>query len=321
MVNVEADVVAGKYLSDLAFANDVVYSMAYGDQPALILEQIEWAILNGFEVICAGKGTKYHKTFEDSTPETVWQHYGIKAKDALSSGMNPKMFNSFLTGDKSSIEMAAVANSSHLKVPDTGLNYPCINTNQIAKQLIPMESGGLLEKNRQLEVITSIDQNKKEIDNHLRWGVFLVFKGKNHYVKNCFSDYGMIVDNTGEYTALWRPYHYIGLELAQSIYSIALNKQATGYTKNYKADVAAIAKVNLYPGDILDGEGGYKVKGRLVSSSISYKKNLLPLGLSDNIKVIKPIAKNSFISFEDIENNLDREIIKAREYQFRLLEK
>ena len=156
--------------------------MAYGDQPALILEQIEWALLNGFEVICAGKGTKYHKTFEDSTPETVWQHYGIKAKDALSSGMNPKMFNSFLTGDKSSIEMAAVANSSHLKVPDTGLNYPCINTNQIAKQLIPMDSGGLLEKNRQLEVITSIDENKKEIDNHLRWGVFLVFKGKNKQI-------------------------------------------------------------------------------------------------------------------------------------------
>ena len=321
MVNVEADVVAGKYLSDLAFAKNVVYSMAYGDQPALILEQIEWALLNGFEVICAGKGTKYHKTFEDSTPETVWQHYGIKAKDALSSGMNPKMFNSFLTGDKSSIEMAAVANSSHLKVPDTGLNYPCININQIAKQLIPMESGGLLEKNRQLEVITSIDENKKEIDNHLRWGVFLVFKGKNNYVKNCFSDYGMIVDDTGEYTALWRPYHYIGLELAQSIYSIALNKQATGFTKSYKADVAAIAKVNLYPGDILDGEGGYKVKGKLVNSLISHKKNILPLGLSDNIKVIKPILKNSFISFNDIENNLNDEIIKAREYQFQLLEK
>jgi homoserine dehydrogenase len=321
MVNVEADVVAGKYLSDLAFANDVIYSMAYGDQPALILEQIEWALLNGFEVICAGKGTKYHKNFEDSTPETVWQHYGIKAKDALSSGMNPKMFNSFLTGDKSSIEMAAVANSSHLKVPDTGLNYPCINTNQIAKQLIPMESGGLLEKNRQLEVITSIDENKKEIDNHLRWGVFLVFKGKNNYVKNCFSDYGMIVDDTGEYTALWRPYHYIGLELAQSIYSIALNKQATGYTKSYKADVAAVAKVNLYPGDILDGEGGYKVKGKLVNSLISHKKNILPLGLSDNIKVIKPILKNSFISFDDVENNLNNEIIKAREYQFQLLEK
>ena len=129
----------------------------------------------------------------------------------------------------------------------------------------------------------------------------------------------MIVDNTGEFTALWRPYHYIGLELAQSIYSIALNKQATGHTKNYKADVAAIAKVNLYPGDILDGEGGYKVKGKLVSSLISYKKDLLPLGLSDNIKVIKPITKNSFISFDDIENNLDREIIEATEYQYQLL--
>ena len=68
-------------------------------------------------------------------------------------------------------------------------------------------------------------------------------------------------------------------------------------------------------------EISYKVKGKLVSSSKSYKKDLLPLGLSDNIKVIKPIAKNSFISFDDVENNLDREIIKAREYQFQLLEK
>ena len=319
MVNVEADVVAGKYLSDLAFANDVVYSMAYGDQPALILEQIEWALLNGFEVICAGKGTKYHKTFEDSTPETVWQHYGIKAKDAQSSGMNSKMFNSFLTGDKSSIEMAAVANSSHLKVPDTGLNYPCININQIAKQLIPMESGGLLEKNRQLEVITSIDENKKEIDNHLRWGVFLVFKGKNNYVKNCFNDYGMIVDDTGEYTALWRPFHYIGLELAQSIYSIALNKQATGFTKSYKADVAAIAKKDLKIGEKLDGEGGFCARGKLISSHKSKEDRILPLGLTDSAIIKKNIKKDELIKLTDVELQLPKEVIEAREYQYNLI--
>ena len=96
MVNVEADVLCGKYLSDLAKENNVICSMAYGDQPSLILEQIEWAKLNGFEVICAGKGTKYHPSFEYSTPETVWGHYGLtKERAENESGMNPKMFNSF----------------------------------------------------------------------------------------------------------------------------------------------------------------------------------------------------------------------------------
>ena len=109
LVNVEADITCGKYLSDLAKKNDVICSMAYGDQPSLILEQIEWARLNGFEVICAGKGTKYHPTFEYSTPDTVWGHYGLtKERAENESGMNPKMFNSFLCGDKSAIEMCAV---------------------------------------------------------------------------------------------------------------------------------------------------------------------------------------------------------------------
>ena len=81
MVNVEADVLCGKYLSDLAKENNVIYSMAYGDQPSLILEQIEWARLNGFFVTCAGKGTKYHPSFEYSTPKNVWDNYGITSED------------------------------------------------------------------------------------------------------------------------------------------------------------------------------------------------------------------------------------------------
>ena len=104
LVNVEADVTCGKYLSDLAKEHNVICSMAYGDQPSLIVEQVEWARLNGFEVTCAGKGTKYHPTFEYSTPDTVWGHYGLnKERAELESGMNPKMFNSFLCGDKSAI--------------------------------------------------------------------------------------------------------------------------------------------------------------------------------------------------------------------------
>ena len=320
LVNVEADITCGKYLSDLAFKNNVVCSMAYGDQPSLILEQIEWARLNGFEVTCAGKGTKYHPSFEYSTPETVWGHYGLtKERAENESGMNPKMFNSFLCGDKSAIEMCAVSNAADLKCPDNGLTFPAIGVYDIAKTMIPKSEGGVIDYDGQVEVISSIDLDKKDVPHDLRWGVYIVLKAQNEYVKNCFKDYGMVTDPSGNYSAIWRPYHYVGLELAQSIYSVALDNKATGFTKNYNADVAAIAKKDLKIGDKLDGEGGFCARGRLITSQKSKKENILPLGLSDNAIVKKNINKDELIKLSDVELNLPKEVIDAREYQYNLI--
>ena len=320
MVNVEADVLCGKYLSDLASKNNVIYSMAYGDQPSLILEQIEWAKLNGFEVVCAGKGTKYHPSFEYSTPETVWGHYGLtKERAENESGMNPKMFNSFLCGDKSAIEMCAVSNATGLKCPENGLTFPPIGVYDIAKKLIPKSEGGIIDHSGQVEVISSIDLNKIEIPNDLRWGVYIVIKAQNEYVKNCFKDYGMVTDSSGSYSAIWRPYHYIGLELAQSIYSIVLDNKATGYTKNFNAEIASVAKKDLKAGEKLDGEGGYCARGRLISSKRSKKERILPMGLTDDAILKKNIMKDEFISINDVELDLKKEIIDAREYQYSLI--
>ena len=320
LVNVEADVTCGKFLSDLAIKNNVVCSMAYGDQPSLIMEQIEWARLNGFQVICAGKGTKYHPTFEYSTPETVWEHYGLtKERAEIESGMNPKMFNSFLCGDKSAIEMCAVSNAADLKCPKDGLTFPPVGVYDIAKKLIPKDEGGLIDYIGQVEVISSIDLKKKDIANDLRWGVYIVIKAQNEYVKNCFKDYGMVTDNSGNYSAIWRPYHYIGLELAQSIYSISLDLKPTGFTKNYNSDVAAIAKKDLKTGEKLDGEGGFCARGKLISSQKSKEDRILPLGLTDSAIIKKNIKKDELIKLTDVELQLPKEVIEAREYQYNLI--
>ena len=320
LVNVEADITCGKYLSDIAKENGVICSMAYGDQPSLIIEQIEWARLNGFSVVCAGKGTKYHPTFEYSTPDTVWGHYGLtKERAEEESGMNPKMFNSFLCGDKSAIEMCAVSNAANLKCPINGLTFPPIGVYDIAKKLIPKQEGGLIDFNGQVEVISSIDLNKNDIPNDLRWGVYIVIKAKNEYVKNCFKDYGMVTDSSGNYSAIWRPYHYIGLELAQSIYSIALDNRATGFTKKYNADVASYAKKDLKIGDKLDGEGGFCARGKLITSQKSKDEKILPLGLTDNAILKKNINKDQVIRLEDVELNLPKEVIEARDYQYNLI--
>ena len=319
LVNVEADVTCGKYLADLAKENNVICSMAYGDQPSLIMEQIEWARLNGFSVVCAGKGTKYHPEFEYSTPDTVWGYYGIsKERAEIESGMNPKMFNSFLCGDKSAIEMCAVSNAANLKCPSNGLTFPPVGVYDIAKKLIPKKNGGLIDFDGQVEVISSIDLNQKDIPNDLRWGVYIVIKAQNQYVKNCFKDYGMVTDETGNYSAIWRPYHYIGLELAQSIYSIALDNKATGFTKNYNADVASYAKKDLKIGEKLDGEGGFCARGRLITSEKSKIEKILPLGLTDNAIVKRNVRKDEVIKIEDVELNLPKEVIEARNYQYNL---
>ena len=320
LVNVEADVTCGKYLSDLAKENNVICSMAYGDQPSLIVEQVEWARLNGFEVTCAGKGTKYHPTFEYSTPDTVWGHYGLsKERAEKESGMNPKMFNSFLCGDKSAIEMAAVSNATNLRCPNKGLTFPPVGVYDIAKKLIPKQEGGLIDYEGQVEVISSIDLNQKDIANDLRWGVYIVIKAQNQYVKNCFSDYGMVTDKTGTYSAIWRPYHYIGLELAQTMYSIALDQKATGHTKYYNADVASYAKKDLTIGEKLDGEGGFCARGRLITAQQSKKEKILALGLSDGAIVKKNIKKDQVITLDDVDLNLPAEVTQAREYQYNLI--
>jgi len=320
LVNVEADVTCGKYLADIAKKNNVICSMAYGDQPSLIIEQIEWARLNGFSVVCAGKGTKYHPSFEYSTPDTVWGHYGLsKERAEVESGMNPKMFNSFLCGDKSAIEMCAVSNAADLKCPSNGLTFPPVGVYDIAKKLIPKEEGGLIDYEGQVEVISSIDLDQKDILNDLRWGVYIVIKAQNQYVKNCFKDYGMVTDSSGSYSAIWRPYHYIGLELAQSIYSIALDQKATGHTKNYNADVAAYAKKDLKIGEKLDGEGGFCARGKLVTSKKSKQENMLPLGLTDGAIVKRNIMKDESINLSDVELNLPDDVVKARQYQYDLI--
>ena len=142
MVNVEADVLAGPLLAKEAEAAGVVYSLAYGDQPALICELVDWARSCGFPVIAAGKGTKYMPEYHASTPDTVWGYYGLTPEQAKIGGMNPQMFNSFLDGTKSGIEMAAVANASGLTPAPDGLVFPPVGTHEMADMLRPGNAGG-----------------------------------------------------------------------------------------------------------------------------------------------------------------------------------
>ena len=312
MVNVEADVLAGPLLARLALEAGVVYSLAYGDQPALICEQVDWARASGFEVVAAGKGTLYMPHYHDSTPDTVWGHYGLTPERARDSGLNAKMFNSFLDGTKSAIEMAAVANATGLSPAPDGLAFPPCAADKLAATLIPMSEGGVLHHKGQVEVVSSRNRDGSDIPGNLRWGVYVTFEAPSEYVERCFSDYGLITDRSGRYAALWRPYHLIGLELGISVASVGLLKSPTGVARGFNADVAATAKRDLAQGEILDGEGGFTVWGRLMPASASLARGALPIGLAHGVALKRAIPKGQIVTWNDVEVPQDGLAVRTR---------
>ncbi|HTZ79678.1 MAG TPA: Gfo/Idh/MocA family oxidoreductase [Stellaceae bacterium] len=312
MVNVEADVLAGPLLAERAAKAGVVYSMAYGDQPALIAELVDWARASGFDVVAAGKGTKYLPAYHASTPETVWGHYGLTPEQARTGGMNPQMFNSFLDGTKSGIEMAAVANATGLAPASGGLEFPACGVDDLPRLLKPRSEGGVLAHKGQVEVISSLERDGRPVFRDLRWGVYVVFEAPSDYVKRCFAEYGMVTDPGGRYAALYRPYHLIGLELGISVASAALRREPTGVATGFRGDVVATAKRDLRAGEVLDGEGGFTVWGKLTPAEASLAAGGLPIGLAHKVTLTRAVKAGQILRWSDVAADEASEPVRIR---------
>ena len=312
MVNVEADVLAGPYLAKKAAEAGIIYSMASGDQPALIAEMVDWARSTGFEVVCAGKGTKYLPIYHQSTPDTVWGHYGFSEEQVGSGDFNAQMFNSFLDGTKSALEMAAVSNACDLRPPADGLLFPPCGVDELPHILRPVADGGILSHKGNVEVVSSIERDGSPVFRDLRWGVYVVFEAPTDYVKSCFSQYGLKTDSTGRYAAMYKPYHLIGLELGTSVASIACRQEATGATSGFHGDVAATAKRALKAGEMLDGEGGYTVYGKVMPAADSLKMGALPIGLAHHVRLKNDVAAGHAVKWSDIDVDQTKEAVRVR---------
>ena len=301
MVNVEADCLAGPALATEAAKAGVVYSLAYGDQPALVCELVDTLRAAGFEVVAAGKGTKYLPEFHTSTPDTVWPYYGFTDEMVAAGDFNAQMFNSFLDGTKSAIEMAAVANATGLTPAPTGLHFPPCGVDDLARVLRPRDEGGMLHHRGQVEVISSLERDGRPVFRDLRWGVYVTLAADSDYVRRCFNEYGLVTDPGGNYTAMYKPYHLIGLELGISVASVGLRREPTGSAAGWHGDVVATAKRDLPAGQVLDGEGGYTVYGKLVPARVSVADGYLPLGLAHKVQLKAPIRQGQAVRWQDVE--------------------
>lgn len=312
MVNVEADAVAGPLLARKAKAAGVVYSLAWGDQPALICEHVDWARAAGFKVIAAGKGTRYEPHYHKSNPDNVWDILDKYLNITDRKSINPKMFNSFVDGTKSGIEMTAVCNATGLVPQSDGLGFPPATRFELAEVCKPRSAGGTLEKEGVTEVTSSVYRDGRDVPHHLALGTYVVFEGETEYARRCFGEYAMLPDKSGRYAALYRPIHMIGLELGISVASAALRREPTGAPTGFRSDVAATAKRDLKKGEMLDGEGGFCVWGKQTAAERSLEQGFLPLGLAQNVKLKRDVAEGECLKWTDVDYDPNDLAVKVR---------
>lgn len=307
---VEADTLCGAALAREARDNGVIYSMAYGDQPAMVCDLVDWARTCGFEVTAAGRGHKWRPTYRHSTPDTVWDHWGLTREQAERGRLNPKMFNSFLDGTKPAIESAAIANACSLSAPASGLAYPSGSIDDLPNLMRPIADGGVLEGAGMVEVLNSLDPDGNQIEYDIRMGVWVCVRGVTEYQRHCFEEYKVKTDESGHYICAYKRWHLIGLELGMSVANVGLRGEATGTAETFRADVVTVAKRDLDAGAQLDGEGGYTVAGQLRPSTVSVPMRALPLGLTGGVRLLRPVKADTILTYDDVE--LDETLTAVR---------
>jgi predicted homoserine dehydrogenase-like protein len=227
--------------------------------------------------------------------------------------MNSQMFNSFIDGTKSAIEMAAIANATGLTPAPDGLAFPPCGADHLPHVLRPQEVGGQLHHKGQVEVISSLERDGRPLHRDLRWGVYVVFEAPNDYAAACFQEYGLPTDHSGRYAAMHKPYHLIGLELNISILSAVLRGEATGSTTGFRGDVVATAKRHLMAGEMLDGEGGYTVWGKLLPAQDSLMLGGVPIGLAHGAKLLCDVPAGQPVRWHDIAVTETSEALQVRQ--------
>lgn len=315
MVNVEADVMCGPILARKARAKGLVYSMAYGDQPAFCCELVDWVKSCGFELVSAGKGMNFQPEYRYSTPDTVWSYFGWSEEFVAKGDFNPKMYNSFTDGTKAAIEMAAIANGTGLDCPDDGLAFHPAGLQDLASVFKPKSDGGRLAKPGLVEIAASQEPDGREVLNNIRYGMFVTYRAPDEYTRECFGQYGLLTDKSGWYGSMWRPFHLIGLETSVSVLSACLRGEPTGTALEFRGDAVATAKSDLKAGDWLDGEGGYATWAKAIPATISTRIDALPMGLAHKVKLKRDVPRDQIVTYADVDVVDDLDVVDLRREQ------
>jgi len=303
MVNMETDVAVGSLLNKRARAAGVVYTVADGDQPGCIMRLVDWARALGLEVVVAGR----FSSDREGDPEEAFARYGYDPQLVREQQLNAQMYNSFRDGSKSQIEMCSVANMTGL-VPDMrGMHEPSATIPDLATVFSLQANGGVLNEFGVVELANAVAPDGVTVlPNHLDIGVFIVVRTDHPRIVQDLGFYGLKMGPDGTTAAHYRPYHLCGIEAPLSIAEAGLYGKPTGAPIGVPvADVIAVAKRDLQAGETLDGSGGKTVYGLIERAAIVRAGNLLPLTMTNGVRLTRAVPADQPITYDMIERPPD----------------
>ena len=227
MVNVEADILAGPVLAERARRAGVVYSLAYGDQPALDLragrlgasERLRCRLRRqGHEVPArVPRGDARHRV---GSLRAERRPGGCRRLQRPHVHVVPRRHQ---VGDRD-------GRGEQRHRPESRRRAGC-GSRRAGPAASPRCSsrrppGASCRTGGTVEVVSSLERDGTPIADDLRWGVYVTFAAGSDFVARCFRDYGIATDASGEYAALYRPSHLIGLETSVSVLAAGLLRRA-----------------------------------------------------------------------------------------------
>jgi predicted homoserine dehydrogenase-like protein len=315
---VAADAIEGPILAERARRAGVVYTLAAGDQPGAIFEMAEWAQTLGFRVVCAGRGTVLFPDDHHATPDTY-------REQAERNKMNPKMYSSFRDGTKSQTEMAAVSNVLGMPPEVRGMHEPHCRWQDLGKVFSLEKDGGILKSEGVIDMANAIDSSGHYMhEDKVFPGIFVVVTSDHAGVRSSMGSlfepgFGGTAQQWGPNWGLFRPYHLACVEVPMSVARAVVQGRPTGDLRGgMVAELIAVAKRDLKPGDELDGAGGYAVYGLSERYGVARQKKLLPFGFAYSGKVKRAVARDEALSWDDVDLPRSGFLYELRQEQDRL---
>lgn len=300
MASIEADALAGPWLAEQAARRGIIYSLAYGDQPALICELVDWASACGFQIAAAGRGIAWKPGHHNITPDNVWPHLRLTPEQARAKDLDIPSATATLDGTRAALELASTANATLLAPPEDGLNFLPCGTHDLPHVFRPESEGGRLPRLGMVEAASCQEPDGRAVAGGLRWGVFVTFTTPAAHSTRSFGEYGLLADDSGSFAARWRPHRLAGLEAALSVISVCLRGEHTGCPRGFVADVVTLAKRDLRAGETLDGIGGRSVYGKLLPAVRSVEAGLLPVAMAAGAVLQRAIGAGQPIALTDV---------------------
>jgi len=294
MLNVETDVTVGPLLYRLAQQAGCVYTAAFGDEPGVCKMLYDSAASLGFEVVCLGKG-KNNAIDLDATPESC-------REEAERRGMNPKMLSAFKDGSKTMVELTAMSNATGL-VPDVpGMHGARADVDELNRVFVPREDGGVLSQRGCVDYSTG----------KVAPGVFAVITSADRRVR---VDMKFLSLGDGPYYTLYRPYHLCNVETPISIAEAVLYGEAAIVSKEMVSEVAAIAKRDLLPGEVMGEIGMADFFGRTYTYAQACEEGAVPLGLVPGATVRLPVSKGELLTQANLMPDRRKFVYQLRQLQ------